>query len=157
MVGGDWSPSVLVIGIASQFGSKGKIQTYVILTLCVFKLEDLTAYQVASQYRRTIQPIIRSLPKHELYELGMQMRRASRSPAANVAEGYGRYHYQENIQFCRIARASLNEMKAHLNCALEEKYISQETYEYLYSETEKTSKIINGYISFLKKERARKK
>ena len=52
-----------------------------------------------------------------------QVIRSSRSITANIAEGHGRYHYQENIQFCRTARGSLTESLDHLICALDEGFI----------------------------------
>lgn len=54
--------------------------------------------------------LIKGFLDHEKYELVSQMRRASRSVTHNIAEGYGRFHYQENIQFCRISRGSLHEL-----------------------------------------------
>jgi len=53
------------------------------------------------------------------------MRRASRSVNHNIAEGYGRFPFQENIQFCRIARGSLFETLDHGIIALDEGYISK--------------------------------
>ncbi len=58
--------------------------------------------------------ILKSLPKEEKYNLDFQIRKASISITANIAEGYGRYHYQEGIQFYRISRGSLYELKDHL-------------------------------------------
>ena len=49
-----------------------------------------------------------------------QLIRATRSITANIAEGHGRYHFQENIQFCRQARGSLTETLDHLICAQDE-------------------------------------
>ena|SRR5687768_17022376 len=57
--------------------------------------------------------------------------RASRSVTANIAEGYGRFHYTENIQFARLARGSLYEIIDHLTVAQEEKLISDETFTLL--------------------------
>lgn len=54
--------------------------------------------------------LIKGFLDHEKYELVSQMRRASRSVTHNIAEGYGRFHYQENIRFCRISRGSLHEL-----------------------------------------------
>jgi len=56
------------------------------------------------------------------------MIRASRSVTANIAEGHGRYHFQENIQFCRQARGSLYELIDHLYVAIDEKYIDNNSF-----------------------------
>ncbi len=82
------------------------------------------------------------------------MIRASRSISSNIAEGYGRYHYQENIQFCRQARGSLMECLDHLICALDEKYIGEEIFERFKDQYEANLKLINGYISFLKRKKS---
>jgi len=50
---------------------------------------------------------------------------------ANIAEGYGRYYYQDNVRFCYIARGSLEETLSHLVLAHELNYISTNTYELL--------------------------
>jgi four helix bundle protein len=60
------------------------------------------------------------LPEAEKYNLTNQIIRSSRSVTANIAEGFGRYHFQENIQFCRQARGSLVETLDHLYCCLDE-------------------------------------
>jgi four helix bundle protein len=54
------------------------------------------------------------------------MLRASRSTTHNIAEGFGRYHYQENIQFCRQSRGSLFELKDQLICSLDEGFITED-------------------------------
>ena len=77
------------------------------------------------------------------------MRRASRSITHNIAEGYGRYHYQENAQFCRTARGSAYEILDQLIVSLDEKYISKEKYEALKALTTNCIKILNGYINYL--------
>lgn len=79
------------------------------------------------------------------------MVRASRSATANIAEGYGRFHDQENIQFCRHSRGSLFELIDHLIVASEENYISDETLKELKSEIQACVAILNGYINYLSK------
>ncbi len=58
--------------------------------------------------------IITKLPREEKFNLDTQIRKAAFSITANISEGYGRYNYQEGIQFYRISRASLYELKDHL-------------------------------------------
>ncbi|MEO9485789.1 MAG: four helix bundle protein [Ekhidna sp.] len=92
----------------------------------------------------------KKFPAHEKYKLVDQIIRSSRSVTANIAEGHGRFHYQENIQFCRIARGSLLETFDHLTVALDENYIQQDIFEELVSKNEELSKMMNGYINYLK-------
>ena len=82
-------------------------------------------------------------PLEEKWNLGSQLRRSSLSISANIAEGYGR--------FCYLARGSLEETLSHLVFAVEAKYISEDVYKQLESEGEEIDKMLNGYISYLKK------
>ncbi|WP_420316492.1 four helix bundle protein [Ekhidna sp.] len=63
----------------------------------------------------------------------------------------GRYHFQENIQFCRTARGSLLETFDHLTVALDEGYLNEETFNVYNAEYEELIKMLNGYITYLKK------
>jgi len=68
---------------------------------------DLEVWQKSKELRQKIWELCKQFPKEEKFRLSDQMIRASRSATACIAEGYGRFHYQENIQFCRQARGSL--------------------------------------------------
>ena len=89
--------------------------------------EDLKVWQLARKFRHEIYKVSSTFPKIEDYRLISNMRGAAISITANIAEGYGRYHYQENIQFCRMARGSINEVLDHLYTASDEGYIPQHT------------------------------
>ncbi|NBS53827.1 MAG: four helix bundle protein, partial [Spartobacteria bacterium] len=54
------------------------------------------------------------MPKEEKYRLGDQLTRASRSITANIAEGYGRFHYLDSSKFFSNARGSTYEVLDHL-------------------------------------------
>jgi four helix bundle protein len=112
---------------------------------------DLEAYQRAVIVRQDIWSFCKTLPTDEKYRLADQMIRASRSATACIAEGYGRYHYQETIHFCRQARGSLYELLDHIVTALECKYIVEEQAEALLEKVRTTIKILNGYIGYLRK------
>jgi len=112
--------------------------------------EDVKAWQLAREFRKEIYKITKGFPREELYCLVSQIRRAAISIHSNIAEGYGRYSYQENIRFCRVARGSLNEVLDQLYVALDEKYIIQELFNTLYNRGREVEKAINGYIGFLK-------
>jgi four helix bundle protein len=89
--------------------------------------KDLEAWKKARELRKEISALSKTFPIEEKYKLSDQIVRAARSVTANIAEGYGRFHYQENIQFCRIARGSLTEVQYHLTVALDEGYIDFQT------------------------------
>ena len=67
--------------------------------------------------------ILPKIPKYEKYSLNIQIRKACISSTANIAEGYGRFHYQEGIQFYRISRGSFYELKDHLITCFDLGYI----------------------------------
>ena len=116
--------------------------------------EDLEVYRAARGFRRKIYKIIKGLPPQEKYNLGDQMRRASLSLTNNIAEGHGRYHFQENIQFCRISRGSLMELIDDLNACIDEEYFPLAYMEELKAEGYTVNKMLNGYIAYLKKRKA---
>lgn len=111
---------------------------------------ELKCWQEAVALRLKIRAATKQFPPEEKYRLTDQLVRAARSVTANIAEGFGRFH-QENIQFCRIARGSLNEILDHVVVALEEGYITQEEFNSLSDNIDKCINIINGYIRYLAK------
>ena len=113
--------------------------------------EELAVYKSAREFRKEIYSLIRKLPEEEKYNLASQMRRAATSLTNNIAEGHGRYHYQENIQFCRQSRGSLSELIDDINICLDEKYSSSEHLESLKEKAYRVNKQLNGYLAYLKK------
>ncbi len=113
--------------------------------------EDLEIYKKARQFRKKIYELIRKLPPEEKYNLDPQMRRAVVSITNNIAEGHGRYYYQENIQFCRQSRGSLEEILDDLNVCLDEKYFSEDYINRLKDEGYNLLKDLNSYIKYLKR------
>jgi len=115
--------------------------------------EDIKAWQLGRKFRKEIYDMTKKFPKEEMYVLTPQIRRATISITANIAEGYGRYFFQESIQFCRMARGSVNEVLDHLYTALDEKYITRKEFERVYKNGREIERAINGYIDFLKKQK----
>ena len=113
--------------------------------------EDLEVYKAAREFRKKIYQLIKKLPPEEKYNLADQMRRASLSLTNNIAEGHGRYHFQENIQFCRISRGSLMELIDDLNTCIDEEYFPLDYLEDLKVEGYTVNKMLNGYIAYLGK------
>jgi four helix bundle protein len=116
--------------------------------------EDLELYKAAREFRKAIYILIKKLPDEEKFNLASQMRRAATSLTNNIAEGNGRYHYQESIQFCRQARGSLAELIDDLNICLDEAYLSVEVVNDLKVKAYDINKRLNGYIAYLRKMKA---
>ena len=112
--------------------------------------EDLQVWQKGRILRRNISDLVKSFPKEEKYKLKDQLIRASRSVTANIAEGYGRFHYQENIQFYRQARGSLFELIDHLTIAVDEHYIKNDLFGDIKDTILEIIRMLNGYIKYLK-------
>lgn len=93
--------------------------------------------------------IIPVLPSEEKYNLGAQIRRASVSATANISEGYGRFHYKEGIQFYRIARGSLCELKDHLISCRDLQCIDNSLFENGIDLIEQAKVTLNGFIKFV--------
>lgn len=115
------------------------------------ELEELEVWKLSRELRINISKLVKNFPDNEKYLLINQVIRSSRSVSANVAEGFGRFHFQENIQFCRQARGSLFETLDHLNCSYDESYIVKDEYEKFKNQIYNLNKVLNGYISYLKK------
>jgi four helix bundle protein len=113
--------------------------------------EDLYVYQKAREFSRKIAEVVKKLPEREKNKLKDQMTRARRSITNNIAEGYGRFHYQENIQYCRHSRGSICEIIDDLIECREEDYIDEKDYCSLKMEGYSLMKILNKYIAYLQK------
>ncbi len=88
----------------------------------------------------------------ERYNLSSQLTRDACSVIANIAEGYGRYRYKENIQFCRQARGSLYELQDHLITCRDLEYLDAGRFADLFNQIKETIKILDGYIRYLQQE-----
>jgi len=115
--------------------------------------EDLTCWRLGREFRKEVYKSSEKFHKEERYHLTAQIRDAAVSITANLAEGYGRYHFQENIQFCRISRGSTNEVLDHLYTALDENYISKNNFDKLYKQGREVERAVNGYIGFLQSQK----
>jgi four helix bundle protein len=112
--------------------------------------EDLKCWQSAYKIKQRIRKEVLVLfPKEERYELTSQLVRASRSSTANIAEGWGRFHFLESRKFYFNSRGSQAEVLDHLMEARDCGYISVDLYQSLKSDVIESLKILNGYIRYL--------
>lgn len=119
--------------------------------------ENLEVWKAGRELRKYVSQLCRKFPKHELYLLNAQIKDSSRSVTANIAEGYGRFHYQENIQFCRQSRGSLEETKDHTYAALDEEYITNDDMMVFMEKYELCLKLLNGYIAYIEEQKRKGK
>ncbi len=111
--------------------------------------EELQCWKKARSLRIKIREHYIKFPPEEKYLLVDQLKRATRSVTANIAEGFGRFHYLENSKFCRISRGSLTEILDHLIVANDEGYISDEELDILRINIQECLTILNGYVNYL--------
>ncbi|MDB5109486.1 MAG: four helix bundle protein [Mucilaginibacter sp.] len=114
---------------------------------------ELEVWKQAKKIRNFVSGLVKGFPMDEKYRLTDQVIRSSRSIGNNLAEGHGRFHYQDNIRFCIIARGSLSETLDHLLIALDEKIITNEILQSFQIEYDSCLKLLNGYIQYLKKKK----
>jgi four helix bundle protein len=108
--------------------------------------EDLDVWRVGREIRKDLYRLADQLPKIEQYCLGQQLRTAAISLTANIAEGYGRFHFKENIQFCRIARGSAYELLDHLIVCKGQSYLDEVQHKDLRGKLLRFIQLVNGYI-----------
>ncbi len=115
-------------------------------------LENLETWKKAKELALAVyQQVLPKLPADEKWNLNQQLRRSAQSIPANIAEGHGRFYYQENVCFCYTARGSLIETYSHLDLAHDLKYIPDDLFIRLKTQVEELARMINGYIAYLKR------
>jgi len=110
------------------------------------KFEKLNVYKKTRKFVNMIYCIVKNFPKFENYGLTSQLTRASVSVLANLCEGCGRYTTKERNKFFRTSRSSAYECVALLQIAVDQNYISEETYLDLKKEIEEISRMLTGMI-----------
>lgn len=111
--------------------------------------EELECYQAARGVRMKAAAFCKTLPRDERFRLVDQLIRASRSVTANIAEGYGRHHHQEHLQYLRHARGSLYETLEHYHTARDEQLLTPEHHQSAEAEIRTALRILNGYIRYI--------
>ncbi len=112
--------------------------------------KDLDIYSLALELFFVVHPLSLKLPKHELYELGSQIRRSADSVVTNIVEGYGRRRYKaEYIRFLVFSHASTDETILHISII--KQLYPQFSEEYCYLETNYNilGAKINKYIDYV--------
>jgi four helix bundle protein len=116
------------------------------------RFEDLDCWKESRQLTRQIYEAIgESRAWQRDIRLCGQIQGASGSVMANIAEGFARHSDKEFVQFLFVAMSSAAEVQSHLYIALDQGYLSKETFESIYGQAEKTSRIISGLIKYLRK------
>ena len=115
-------------------------------------LEDLKIYTRADELSDEIWEIVSNFKYFERDTLGKQMTRSADSISANIAEGFGRYFYKENRQFCFYARGSLMETKNWVGKCFRRGLIPENQFLAINEKLEGLHKSINAYIKKIRKQ-----
>jgi len=110
---------------------------------------DLEVWKKAMELVTDVYKITRTFAKEEIYGLTSQLRRASVSVPANIAEGWGRGTTREYIHFLRIARGSLLELETLMTISHNIGYVNAQIQEPILQKIQEISKMINALIKSL--------
>lgn len=116
------------------------------------KYTELEVWKTARAFAADVYKLSAAFPKEETYGLTSQIRRCAISVPSNIAEGSGRQHPKETIQFLTVARGSLYELETQLYVSYDIGFISELQLAESISKVEVLGKLINGYIRYLNKE-----
>ena len=116
----------------------------------VLRVEDLEIYQMAEDLSDIIWDICLRWDYYVRDTIGKQLVRAADSISANLAEGHGRFHFKDRLNFCYYARGSLEETKTWLSKAIRRNLISSDVTE-IKKLIELLPKKLNAYIASIKK------
>ncbi len=108
--------------------------------------KDLEVWRAARTLRCEVYKLSLLLPDYEKFGLASQLRRAAASVTANIAEGFGRFGYQENAQMCRQARGSVYEIRDHLTTCVDQCYVRLEEAQSLDRLAQRVAQMLNGYV-----------
>ena len=116
-----------------------------------FHFERLTVWQEAMELVQSIYTVTRQFPKEEQFGLTSQLQRAAVSIPANIAEGKGRYHLKEFLQFLYTSRGSLYETITLLKLATQLQYLRPMDEQALLTRCQTIASQLSGLINSLKK------
>jgi four helix bundle protein len=110
------------------------------------RLEDLEVYKVAMEIGELAWKIVQRWDHFTRQTLGGQFTRAADSIAFNISEGYGRFHYKENKNFCYYSRGSAKETLTAVTKANNRNLLSAEEFLQLNLKLESFFRLVHGYI-----------
>jgi four helix bundle protein len=115
------------------------------------RLDDLEIYNLSLEFGEDVWTIVMRWDHFSKDTIGKQIVRSADSIAANIAEGFGRFHYKENKNFCYFSRGSILETKTWLAKAQNRNLIDHDIYNLLIKMLETIHLKLNAYIKFIGK------
>jgi four helix bundle protein len=121
-----------------------------------YNLEDLEVYKLAESFSEEIWILVSKWNYFAKDTIGKQIVRSADSIGANIAEGYGRYHYKENRNFCFFSRGSILETKGWLIKSKNRELITEDQFNVLFEQLQTIHLKLNAYLKFIGKSSANK-
>jgi len=115
------------------------------------RIEDLELYLLAEKFGDQIWFVVMEWPYFVRDGFGKQLSNASDSISSNIAEGFGRFHYKENKNFCYFSRGSIIETKGWLRKARNRNLITEHQFLDLIGQLETIHLKLNIYIKAIGK------
>lgn len=110
----------------------------------------MEVWKQCRELRIGFETLVKTFPSEEKFRLSDQIIRAARSVTNNIAEEYGRFHYQDSIKFYLHSRGSLYELIDHLAIAKDNGFIEQNLFIELRTRCINLTKLLNGFIRYVK-------
>lgn len=107
---------------------------------------ELEAWKIAHELTLDIYRITKDFPKQEMFGIISQLRRASSSITANIAEGFARYHFKDKIRFYYQSRGSCAEVQNYLMLGRDLGYVSESDFNLLMDKSFQAARLLNGLI-----------
>jgi len=117
----------------------------------MIRLEDLEVYKVSMEIGEIVWNNVNHWNYFQQDTLGKQFTRAADSIAFNISEGYGRFHFAENRNFCYYSRGSAYETVTAINKAKARNLMSADEIDLLQAKVNYYFKLINPYIKSIGK------
>lgn len=116
--------------------------------------KEMPIWQEALRIAETVHGLTENLPRKEDYGFTAQIRRAALSISANIAEGFGRHHTGDKINFYYMARGSLTEVESHVAYGSRVGYIEAAAQVSLETSLRTLHRDLNRVIATLKASKA---
>lgn len=113
----------------------------------IFRLEDLETWKEARALASLIYFGLNKLPESEKYNLKKHLWQCGRNIPGNIAEGFGRFHFQDSMQFYRVALGSLNEIKSDTYLCLDVGYWNKEFVDKVVAQIDKVIALTKGLVA----------
>ncbi len=111
------------------------------------RFEDLVVWQKSHALTLRTYRVTTTYPKHEVYGLSAQMRRAAVSVSANIAEGFSKRGRADKARYMNTAQASLEELRYYFVLSRDLEYLKADV---SWNDVDEVARILGGYIRTLR-------